>query len=221
MTHRPTLVPALLFALIAPGVPGALASEASTSLAFSAAATRDAINAQPATEPQETTTTQPPVFGAKGTWWGSVHAGYARELAQPAEANDYNLAFTFSTFLEQDIELMLQFGGWFFDQEGDNAAGANFMLGFRWHFHNEGPVTVYADGGVGLLGSTDHVPEGGTGFNFTPFAGVGFTHAIGDQGVRFLAGVRWHHISNARTQSESRNPSRDGVMVYAGVQFPF
>ncbi|TVQ64195.1 MAG: hypothetical protein EA379_02335 [Phycisphaerales bacterium] len=191
------------------------------SLAFDADSTRIALHTrQDAPNPADAPA-PPPVFGAKGTWWGSVHAGYARELTQPAEANDVNLAFTFSTFLETDFELMLQLGAWYFDQEGDNAGGLNFMLGFRWHFHNEGPRSLFLDGGVGLLASTDLVPDEGTGFNFMPFVGAGFTHAIGDDGLRFLAGVRWHHISNARIKGEERNPSRDGVMVYAGVQFPF
>jgi hypothetical protein len=40
-------------------------------------------------------------------------------------------------------------------------------------------------------------------------------------GPRLQLGVRWHHISNGRSNGDSDNPSRDGLMLYTGVVFPF
>jgi hypothetical protein len=33
--------------------------------------------------------------------------------------------------------------------------------------------------------------------------------------------VGWHHISNGRYTGDVNNPSRDSVMVYAGIMIPF
>jgi hypothetical protein len=83
-----------------------------------------------------------------------------------------------------------------------------------------GSWTLFADVGIGVLLATDNTPSGGTGFNFTPRAGVGGTWRLNDEGVRLQAGVRWHHISNARINGETRNPDRDGIMGYVALQFP-
>ncbi len=73
----------------------------------------------------------------------------------------------------------------------------------------------------GLLFAFDNVPEGGTGFNFLPRLGVGFTKQLDEDGTRLIMGVRWQHLSNGRIEGDERNPSRDSVMVWAGVMFPF
>lgn len=164
------------------------------------------------------------VWGQPGPWWGSVTGGYARSISGPGDSNDANVSFTLSTFLATRFELMLEFGGWYFNQDGDDALGASASLLFRWHFLTFGERdewTIFGDAGAGILGTTHNVPPGGTGFNFTPKAGFGFTHRLGDSDNRLIFGVRWHHISNARIEGETRNPGRDGIFVYGGVQFPF
>ncbi len=60
--------------------------------------------------------------------------------------------------------------------------------------------------------------RGGSHFEFTPQGGFGFTYAIKPQ-MRLVSGVRWHHISNARTNDS--NPRRDSILVYVGVSMPF
>lgn len=163
-------------------------------------------------------------WGEPGRWWGGVIGGYARSISGPGDSNDFNAAFTLSTFLATRFELLMEFGGWYFNQDGDDALGANFNLLFRWHFLTFGERddwTVFVDGGAGILGTTENVPPGGTGFNFTPRAGFGFTHRLDESDARLIFGLRWHHISNARIEGDSRNPGRDGAFVYAGVQFPF
>lgn len=104
---------------------------------------------------------------------------------------------------------------------------------FRWHFWRwdrrvaeYGETyrnTFFADFGIGLLAGFDEVPDGGTGFNFLPRLGVGYTHALTETeaGSRLTLGLRWHHISNARIEGDERNPARDSLMFYAEIQFPF
>ncbi len=77
-----------------------------------------------------------------------------------------------------------------------------------------------------MLGTTDAVPSprppdepfGGTTFNFTPQAGFGASWEIAAN-TRLLTGVRWYHISNARTSDN--NPGLDSILFYIGATFPF
>lgn len=95
-----------------------------------------------------------------------------------------------------------------------------FDLLVRWHFWHDGPWSVYLDGGAGVIWFDDAFPLGGTRQNFTPQAGVGVTYQCADF-CRVMAGVRWHHVSNAGKDGAARNPGYDGVMIYAGVAFDF
>lgn len=160
-------------------------------------------------------------FGLPGPWYWHLGGGWAKEIAGPAEADDFNLNFTLSTFVVEDFEFLAEFRGWYFHQQDDDALGLNFNLIFRWHFLDFETWTIFADGGVGMLVSTDNVPDGGTGFNYTPQAGGGATFRLGESRSRLVVGARWNHVSNARINGEDRNPSRDGIQVYAAVQIPF
>lgn len=142
-------------------------------------------------------------------------------VAYPGEALDQGITLSYNRFLVDDIEWFLEGGLWsFYDRGADNAFGLSAILGFRWHFLKREDWSLFADMGIGVLGTTDHVPPDGTSFNFMPRAGVGFTRQI-DEGIRLMGGVRWHHISNARTRGDSRNPSRDAPQVYIGLVVPF
>ena len=121
----------------------------------------------------------------------------------------------------EDVELSIELNGWHFVQQGQDAWGINPVLLFRWHFFNNGSWSAYADAGVGILFATDKVPEGGTNVDFTPRVGVGLTKQLTDGGLRAQLGLRWHHISNARISGDRDNPSRDALMVYGGLVFPF
>ncbi|MDX2148138.1 MAG: acyloxyacyl hydrolase [Planctomycetota bacterium] len=157
-------------------------------------------------------------FGqAESTWWG-VTTGVAFDFE---DAYDTNVALSYTYFVVEDVEFNLELGAWYFSQPEDDAAGINPAMVFRWHFVNTGTWTLYADVGIGVLASTDNVPENGTSFNFTPRAGAGFTRLLDDSGTRLQVGVRWAHVSNARIQGESSNPGRDSLMLYAGLIFPF
>lgn len=103
------------------------------------------------------------------------------------------------------------------NQRGPNTFAGGFDLLARWHFFEHGPLTLYADGGAGMLFSNREVPRGGTHVNFTPQAGLGATWQIND-GMYLFGGARYWHLSNAGMCGHQRNPSIDGsVMAYFGV----
>lgn len=184
--------------------------------------TSDALSGDPPADEPETGRGTPGSddkrFGREGTRWLTVGTGAATNFD---DAIDSNLHVAYSLFLIDRVEWAVELGGWHFNQTGNNALGLNLSTVFRWHFYCTEDWSVYADTGIGVLVVTDNVPQDGTGFDLTPRAGVGFTRRLTDGGVRLQAGLRWHHISNARVTGETRNPSRDGVMLYVGVVFPF
>ncbi|MBL0922491.1 MAG: acyloxyacyl hydrolase [Phycisphaerales bacterium] len=214
--------PILLCIVLAVGASAAADPlDINTSLAFDADAARGAaIEPEPSPAAPAVADAQP-VYGKPGPWWGQIGGGYARELDDGQAADDANLTFSFSTFLVDNFEFLTEIAGWYFTQPGDDAMGLNVSLLFRWHFLNFDTWTVFVDGGAGVLVSTDLVPDTGTGFNFTPRAGVGGTIRLGESANRLVLGARWNHISNARIKGEDRNPSRDGIMGYIAIQFPF
>jgi hypothetical protein len=161
-----------------------------------------------------------PAFGETGSTWITIGAAVANDLD---DATDYNVHIAWSRFIDRNIEFAIETAAWHFDQPGDNAVGLNASILFRWHIypaHKEN-WSVYLDGGIGALVATDQVPDGGTSFDFTPRFGAGVTRRLGDSGARLQAGVRWHHISNARITGDHNNPARDAPLVYIGVMIPF
>ncbi|HLO40994.1 MAG TPA: acyloxyacyl hydrolase [Phycisphaerales bacterium] len=157
-------------------------------------------------------------YGAEGSQW--LWAGYG--VADNFEDSvDQYVYLAWSTFLAQDVELGLEAGLWHFNQPGDNEGGLSGSILFRWHFIHRETWTAYAMGGIGALGATGEVPDGGTSFDLLPRLGLGVTKQLTDDGLRLDVGVRWHHISNARINGDDDNPSRDSAMLYVGLIFPF
>ncbi|MEL7353344.1 MAG: acyloxyacyl hydrolase [Cyanobacteria bacterium J06560_5] len=114
--------------------------------------------------------------------------------------------------------LNLELNGLYFDQPGANAAGLNLNLLLRSHWIRGDNWSVYVDGGVGILQSTDGVPSVGSTFNFTPQLGGGATFALNDDVQRLMVGMRWHHTSSADTYRP--NPGLDVWLGYVGINFP-
>jgi hypothetical protein len=172
-----------------------------------------------------------PVFGEKDSWRWYLSGGYGWEF----EATHDEFAIFgggVSYFMADNLSLNFELNGLYWDQETESgypdshdAWGVNFNLLVRWHFLARETWSLYTDGGAGVMGTTERVPgpdsdepDGGTYFNFTPQAGIGASFEVAPD-TRLLAGVRWHHVSNARTWGN--NPGRDSLLIYAMVSIPF
>lgn len=224
MSHAPHAILAA-FALIAASAKGFGADDA-----HSAETSREnlvvvarplSLLAQPDVEAAQTATDTEPkpalrAFGEVGSSWITVGLGDAYDFD---DALDTSLHVQYSRFFVENVEFGLEGSLWYFDQEGDDAVGLSGSMFFRWHFINEQRYTLFLDAGIGMMIASDNVPDMGTGFNFIPRAGVGATLRVCEHG-RFIVGLRWHHISNARIHGEERNPSRDAPMLYMGFMFP-
>ncbi|HYC99808.1 MAG TPA: acyloxyacyl hydrolase [Phycisphaerales bacterium] len=162
--------------------------------------------------------------GKDAGWFITVGVGIA---ADGDDDTHYNGFVALSTFIGEGLEFQFEGTGWYFDQDPDSTAGGGFAVNLRWHFlrrsweGGEGSDwTLFADLGIGLIFSGDDVPDGGTSVNFSPRAGLGFTARLGDTSSRLVGGVRWHHMSNARSSGDEDNPDFNAPMFYIGVQWP-
>jgi lipid A 3-O-deacylase len=170
------------------------------------------------TQQDEANDAGPLPFGRVGSTRFTLVSGIATNGSGGSDVQP--IAFAYSSFIDDDVELLAEVGTWYFDQEGDNAAGGSFSLGARWHAISHPRWSLFVDVGLGMLAATDNVPEGGTSFDFLPRLGAGGTFAIGDTNSRAVIGLRWHHISNARIFGDLSNPARNAPMFYVGVSFP-
>jgi hypothetical protein len=156
-------------------------------------------------------------FGTEGSWRINVQAGGGADVTDTEDWMAMG-GVGLSYFMVKDLSIDFELNGWYFDQEEDNAVGANFNLLFRWHFMSKDTWSIYADAGAGMIVTSEDVPPDGSSFNFTPQAGVGTTFEVATN-IRAMVGIRWHHVSNASLYAH--NPGRDNALIYAGLSFPF
>lgn len=125
-------------------------------------------------------------------------------------------------FVFDKISLNLEaVGGAVDSQDGSSdpsAVGLDLLI--RYFFFQKGDLSVFAEGGAGIIWFDDHFPAAGTYQNFTPQVGLGLLyHLTGD--LNLMLGARWHHVSNARKRGIEHNPGFDSGMVYMGIMIPF
>jgi hypothetical protein len=156
-------------------------------------------------------------WGKKGSKrWGIV-GGYAIDF-EGTENRLVRVGIEIEHFVENNLSLDLGLHLLDVKQSGKDAYGLNASVRVRWHFIDEDTWSMFIEGGVGLLRTSANVPSDGSEFNFTTQIGSGFSFDAGNNN-RWLIGVRWFHISNANTYNN--NPSRDSVMLWTGISFPY
>ena len=168
------------------------------------------------------------MFGEAGALRWTVQGAYIISLGT-TDDRSVNMGLVgggFTYFFVTNLSLNLELNGFVVDQPGtSNAWGINFNLLARWHFLARDRWSIYGDGGVGVMYTTEPVPgpdagdpRGGGQFSFTPQIGFGASFEVADS-TRLLVGARLHHISNA--QSASNNPPRNSLYFYIAASFPF
>ncbi len=159
------------------------------------------------------------LYASKGWSGWTVTLGAATDLESDSH---YNVAGMASTFLADRLEIGAELGGWYFNQE-NNTSGVSAIIDLKWHFYatDDHQWTIFGEARIGMLGSFDDVPDGGTSFNFMPGFGLGATYALGESRARLIGGLRWQHVSNARITGDSSNPAFNGVLGFIGITWPF
>lgn len=124
-----------------------------------------------------------------------------------------------SLFIFEGLSLDLEGDlGYIGQSEGSDGIGGGVTLLTRWHFIRKETWSIYGDFGIGLFFSSVDVPVGGGQVNFNPQAGLGVSFQMAKD-VRMMLGLRWTHLSNARTLVS--NPGVDALAAYAMVSFGF
>ena len=172
------------------------------------------------TQPTEAEEIEKPIttkWGEAGSWRWGIHGGYAEGMNHH-ENQLLLLGVEFDYFIANELSLDIGLHLLDVTQTEGNTDGFNVTLQLRWHAIAKEDWSFFLEGGAGLLFTQDNVPSDGSDFNFTPQAGFGFSFDTGES-ARWLIGLRWHHISNANTHRS--NSSRDSLMLWAGITFPF
>lgn len=89
-----------------------------------------------------------------------------------------------------------------------NSSGLGTTGFLRWRSPRLGPLAPFAEGGGGLLLTTDPFPPDGTSLNFTYRYGGGLDLALSDR-VALAVAFRHIHVSNARGRVPE-NPAYNG-----------
>lgn len=162
--------------------------------------------------------TATPAFGAGGTWRANLIGGVISDFSTTT-GGEFRAEFEY--FLVDRLSLVPTFElGGFVQDGGDDPLLVSGALLLRWHFLEGEGWTVFADAGAGVAYLTGDLPPGTNGIKFNPQIGAGFTLELAKGApTRLIGGVRWYHLSNART-GES-NDGFDGAEAYLGLSLPF
>lgn len=176
------------------------------------------IDAQP--DANTSTSSEPDqyAYGSRGDEHITVLSIFAPNLSGEF---DTGLTVQYTNFIIDDFEVGVEGTLWGFFQD-DSTAGLSTSLVMRYHFFQAQRWSAFAEAGMGVLLAGDDVPDEGTSFNFMPRFGGGVTWRIfEDSPTRLMAGLRWHHISNARIKGETDNPARDAPGLFVGLVYEF
>lgn len=157
-------------------------------------------------------------FGDAGTWRANLLGGVISDFSTTT-GGEFRAEFEY--FLVDRFSLVPTFElGGFVQDGGDDPLLVSGALLLRWHFLEGEGWTVFADAGVGVAYLTGDLPPGTNGIKFSPQIGAGFTLELAEGSpTRLIGGVRWYHLSNARTGE--RNDGFDGAEAYLGLSLPF
>lgn len=170
------------------------------------------VKNEPKTEAKDT-----PMFGEKGSKRWYIQGASAIAIDDGSGSSFFLGGAGISEFFINGHSINLELNKMSFFQTGDDAVGLNLAFLMRWHFYRAENWSIFFDGGVGILGTTNNVPRRGSSFNFTPQVGGGTTIRL-ENDQRLFLGIRWHHISNKDLYEG--NPGRDSVMGYVGLNLP-
>jgi lipid A 3-O-deacylase len=152
----------------------------------------------------------------RGTWDLQVAGAFVRSRTNPRFEQFTGGNVGVGYYFRDRLSIQADVPAYWVNQQQPGVA-AGFDLLARWHFYERPRLSVYLDGGAGLLVSQRDIPRTGTRFNFTPQIGIGATWMLDEQTYLF-GGARLWHLSNGGWFGHDRNPSVSlAVMGYVGI----
>src|SRR5258708_29385112 len=102
----------------------------------------------------------------RGTWTLQVDGAFLRARTNPRFEQFAGGRLGVGYYFLNRLSVNAEFPVYWVNQTGPNTAAGGFDLLARWHFVERGRLSLYLDGGAGLLVADRDVPRGGTHFNF-------------------------------------------------------
>jgi hypothetical protein len=156
---------------------------------------------------------------AQGSWslatYGSYTKNFTGEQAKMA-GGTVGLGY----YVWENVSLNAEVSGFYDQQSGQDSTISDLGILLRHHLICRGRFSFFADVGAGLSYANHPTPPGGTYFNFTEGVGLGATWRL-DGNLHLIGGVRYFHLSNARLEGPSRNPSINATQGYVGLMWTF
>ncbi len=163
----------------------------------------------------------------KGSWTLDAFAFTTADVIGDPHATLYGGGVGGSYYVVDHFALRAELFGLGAHQSTDDAAGFGFSLLARWHFFHQDRLTLFLEGGAGLIQTDVSVPDGdpaaqedGTHFNFTPQASLGATWRL-EENLHLIGAARYIHVSNADKSGEDENPSLETLGGYVGLLWTF
>lgn len=150
------------------------------------------------------------------TWYGVPIRQRSIFWDGNGEVNDNGLgAHVLHYFLQSwAIGLGLNFAGWWVG--GPDVFSAE--LEGKTRVHPIDALPVFIEGTAGYQYASDHIPPGGTLWNFSFGFGIGAEFQVAER-TNFQLGTFYHHISNALGRENRRNPSQNEVRFWLGFAY--
>ncbi|HET6246736.1 MAG TPA: acyloxyacyl hydrolase [Tepidisphaeraceae bacterium] len=123
-------------------------------------------------------------------------------------------------YVWDNFSLNAEAAGFSVQQPGPDSIITEFDLKLRHHLYNSGNFSFFVDAGGGVSYATDRTPFGGTYYNYTIQTGPGVSWKL-RQNLFLMGGVRYWHLSNARLEGPTHNPSVNALEGYVGLMFTF
>lgn len=162
---------------------------------------------------------QPQPFADKQRWTFEVLGTGVADVSNKHVAI-YGVTAGVGYYFWQNMAIMLDVSGYGYNQGHTDGAATGATLGLRHHLFSVGKSSVFVDCSGGVIEASNNLPAGGTHLNNTIEAGLGVASPIRDN-MYLLTGVRFFHISNARSEGADRNPSINGIQGVIGVMWKF
>jgi len=120
--------------------------------------------------------------------------------------------------LSNHIALGAGLGAVAFFQSGRDAFAGEFETVGRVYLHRAENLGVFTELTGGWMQSTHPVPTGGTEWNMS-FSFTGGVEVPLENQLGMVAGLTYHHISNALGRQHDRNPSQNEAQFWLGLSW--
>jgi hypothetical protein len=155
----------------------------------------------------------------KGTLSATSYGAFTRNIGDSKavmESGTVGIGY----YIFDNVSLNAEFSAFHVSQDGPDATISALNLVLRQHLFHRGRFSFFIDAGGSVSIADARTPPAGTYYNYMEVTGIGSTFQLKDN-LHLIGGVRYYHLSNARLEGPTRNPSINGMQGYLGLMLRF